>query len=151
MTEMTAGMQPLVLRPHPFAFDHGTYAVREGQTLQQMLEEAAQGAELRTTLRVEIGGREVPAALWSKVRPKAGVPIHVTGMPAGGGSGRKWIRTILLVVVMVAAMWITGGGAASAWGWGSAWAAGGAAATVAGAAISIIGALRVPALGGVSA
>lgn len=92
---------PLVLRPHPFSTDAGVIAVRAGQTLQQMLDEVAQGAAVVATLRVEVGGVEVPRELWGKVRPKAMVPIHCTVMPAGGRSARKILRTIAMVAVAV--------------------------------------------------
>lgn len=137
----------LVLRPHPFSNEHGLVRVPVGQTVQQMLDALADGEPLAPTLRVEVGGYEVPAAMWSLTRPKAGTPIHVTVMPAGSGggesSGKKWIRTLLLIVVAVVAMWATGGGAATASGW---FAAGSASAYALGAAISIIGGLSVPAL-----
>lgn len=94
---------PLVLRAHPFTMQTGVVPVRAGQTLQQMLDEAASGADLRATLRVEVGGYEVPRSMWARVRPKEGTAIHVTGMPAGGGSGGKLLRTVLLIVVMVVA------------------------------------------------
>lgn len=92
---------PLILRPHPFSTDAGMIAVRAGRTLQQMLDDVAQGAVLAPTLRVEIGGYEVPRELWARVRPKAMVPIHCTVMPAGGGGARKILRTIALVAVAV--------------------------------------------------
>jgi hypothetical protein len=75
--------------------------VRAGRTLQQMLDDVAQGVAIAATLRVEIGGVEVPRALWAKVRPKALVPIHCTVMPAGGGSGNKILRTLALVALTV--------------------------------------------------
>lgn len=102
---------PLILRPHPFTTDTGVYPVRAGQTLQAMLSQASQGRDIGPTLRVEIGGFEVPRHLWAKVKPKAGVPIHATVMPAGGGSGRKLLRTVLLVAITV----FTGGMAAAGW------------------------------------
>lgn len=102
---------PLILRPHPFTTDTGVYPVRAGQTLEAMLREASMGRDIGPTLRVEIGGYEVPRQLWAKVKPKAGVPIHCTVMPAGGGRGRKLIRTVLMVALTV---W-TGGMAAAGW------------------------------------
>lgn len=127
----------LVLRPHPFTMDAGMFPVRSGQTLQAMLDEAAQGAEIAATLRVEIGGYEVPRALWAKVKPKAGTAIHATVMPAGG-SGGKILRTVLLVAVAAVATWLTMGGASSMFASGSFWATTAGSATL-GAAASLIG------------
>ena len=91
---------PLILRAHPFTQDTGVYPVRGGQTLQAMLTEGARGRDIGPTVRVEIGGYEVPRELWAKVRPKAGVPIHCTVMPAGGnGGGSKILKTVLLVAL----------------------------------------------------
>jgi predicted phage tail protein len=133
----------VVLRPHPFSQDHGVAEVEAGQTLRRMLEALA-GGEVAGTVYVEIGGREVPRALWAHVRPKPGTTIHVTRMPAGGDSGKKLLRTVLMVVVAVVAMWVTSGGAA---GWlGAGFGAGTTGAMVLGAAVYMVGDLRVPAL-----
>lgn len=141
-SSMTDNM--LMIRPHPFTADVGVLPVQTGRTLQAMLDEAAQGAELAPTLRVEIGGYEVPPALWARVRPKEGTVIHVTVMPAGGGSGSKILRTVLLIAVAVVAMWVTGGGAAV---WlGSAFGAGTTGAMLLGAAVSFLGMMAINAL-----
>jgi hypothetical protein len=113
-----SGCNQLVLRAHPFTNETGVLPVAGGRTLLRMLQDAAGGAELRETLRVEIGGFEVPRTLWDKVKPKPGTAIHVTGMPAGGGgSGQKTLRTVLMIVVMVAAIysgqWYAANGAAA--------------------------------------
>ncbi|WP_396616806.1 host specificity factor TipJ family phage tail protein [Lysobacter soli] len=94
--------QDLVLRPHLFSQDHGIVQVRAGQTLQAMLDEAAQGADIAATVRVQIGGIDVPREVWARVKPKAGTAIHVTVMPAGG-SAKKILRSVLLIAVMVVA------------------------------------------------
>jgi hypothetical protein len=134
---MPANTNPLVLRPHPFTQDPGVYPVRAGQTLQQMLDEAAQGEAIVATLRVEIGGIEVPRALWVRVRPKKGTAIHATVMPAGGGgSGNKTLRTVLLIVVLVVAWYAAPYLVAAYGGTAAAWAAG----------INLVGALLVNAL-----
>lgn len=118
-----AASNPLVLRPHPFSQDHGVAYARSGQTIQQMLDGVMDGVELAPTVRVEVGGYDVPRALWGNVRPKSGVALHVTRMPAGG-SGKKWLRTILLIVVMVVA-WYAAPMLATAYGGTAAmWAAG---------------------------
>lgn len=126
----------LILRPHPFSRDTGVVHVREGQTLEAMLLEATEGEPVALTVRVEIGGVDVPRALWAKVRPKRGTAIHVTRMPAGGGSGSKWLRTILMIVVMIVA-WYAAPVVAAAFGVSTA---------VASAAIFMVGSLIVNAL-----
>lgn len=104
-----------------------------GHTLAEML-----GAAAAHSLRVTVGGIEVPHALWAGVRPKAGTRVHVEFWPQGGGSTRKWVLTIVAVVATVFSY-----GAAS----GAAWAAvGGLSATtvavggalIAGLALSMI-------------
>lgn len=131
--------QSLLLRPHPFTMDHGVVTVHAGQTIEAMLREAA-GGEVRATLRVEIGGYEVPPALWARVRPKLGTAIHVTAMPAGGGGARKILRTLLLVALTV----FTAGVASGAYLAGVT-VLGMGGATLA-AAISIVGSLVINAL-----
>lgn len=130
----------LVIRPHPFSMDHGVRPVRAGQTIEQMLLEATEGEPIALTVRVEIGGYEVPRALWSKVRPKPGTAIHVTRMPAGSGGGKKLLRTILLIAVMVvawyAAPYLTGASGIFA----------GANTTLVAAGIYMVGSLIVNAL-----
>lgn len=127
---------PLVMRANPFTHDTGVAVVRPHQTLQAMLDEAAQGAEIALTVRVEIGGIEVPRALWARVKPKPGTAIHVTRMPAGDGDGKKWIRTILMIVVMIVAWYASPYLAAAYGGTASMWAA----------AIYMVGSLIVNAL-----
>lgn len=127
----------LLLRPHPFTMEHGACTVKSGQTLLAMLEEAAMGAELSQNLRVEIGGYDVPAEMWHRVRPREGTLIHVTRMPAGS-SGRKVLRTILLVAVAAVAIWFTGPAGVAMFG--------ATGAAIAGAAVGILGALLVNAL-----
>lgn len=131
---------PLILRPHPFTTDTGVYPVRAGQTLQAMLTQASRGRDIGPTVRVEIGGFEVPRHLWAKVKPKAGVPIHATVMPAGGGNGRKLLRTVLLVALTV----FTAGVASGAYLAGVSVAGLSGAALAAG--ISILGSLAINAL-----
>ncbi|WP_456953079.1 hypothetical protein [Lysobacter sp. HA35] len=98
------------------------------------------GEPIASTIRVEIGGAEVPRSFWASVRPKQGTPIHITRMPAGGGNGSKWIRTILMIVVMIVA-WYAAPALAGAFGVTT---ASGIAAAM--GAIYMVGALRVPAL-----
>lgn len=99
-------------KPHPFQMERVYSEVRHGQTLTQML-----GDAVAYSARVQIGGHDVPRALWDKVRPKAGQMIHVDVFPQGG-DGNKWIRAVL----MVALIYFTAGA-------GATWASGISAAT----------------------
>lgn len=101
------------LRAHPFSANGGLVHAREGQTIAQMLRAAAGGREL-APLEVRIGGYEVPAKLWDRVRPKKGAVIEVTGLPEGG-MNQNW-RAVLMIVVAVVAWWAGGAAANAAWG-----------------------------------
>jgi len=86
---------PMVAQPHPLRSDKVVAYMREGQTLREAL-----GDRAAYSLEVEVGGIKVPEHMWDKVRPRAGVPVHVRVYPQGGNGG-KWLRTILLVVVAI--------------------------------------------------
>ena len=105
-----AGGCTLVARPHPFDSDTAFAQVPAGQTLAQML-----GPDASHSLQVAIGGHEVPSAFWAVTRPKAGQTIHVTNYPQGGTAG-KWVRMVLLVVLMIYAPYLAGYAQGSAWG-----------------------------------
>jgi len=120
----------LVARPHPFDTDTAFARVPAGQTLAQML-----GPNASHSLSVAIGGYNVPSALWAMTRPKAGQTIHVTNYPQGG-SGGKWARLVLTVVLM----YFTYG--ASGWAASASTAFGGSAAMW-GAAIMLVGTLAI--------
>ncbi|HJP97426.1 MAG TPA: hypothetical protein VJ862_02580 [Rhodanobacteraceae bacterium] len=130
---------PVIAKPHPLQSDTVVAYMREGQTLREAL-----GDNTAYSLTVEVGGIEVPEHMWDRVRPRAGVPVHVRVYPQGGNGG-KWLRTILLVVVMIAAVAVTYGAAAGLFGAGTL-AAGSMSAALAGAAIGIVGSLVVNAL-----
>lgn len=118
----------------PAANDDACYAeARAGQTVAEIL-----GAQAAYSLRVSIGGIEVPRAIWTRVRPKAGQRVHIEFWPQGGGA-RKWILTIVAVVATV----FTAGAAA-----GASWAlVGGLSATtvmVGGALIASLALAMIP-------
>ena len=100
----------LVARPHPLDSDTAFARVPAGQTLAQML-----GPDASHSLQVAIGGCDVPSALWGVTRPKAGQTIHVTNYPQGGNAG-KWVRMVLLVVLMIYAPYLAGYAQGYAWG-----------------------------------
>lgn len=128
----------VVAKPNPLRAETVCAEVAAGHTLQEML-----GAGATHAMEVRIGGEIVPRILWAKVKPKAGQFIHVQVYPQGGHGG-KFLRTILMVVVAVAAIWITGGGAAGLLG--SGFAEGTMGAALLGGAVGIIGSLVINAL-----
>lgn len=138
---MSAAEATLIGRPHPFCQRPSVVAVQAGRTIAQILDDVLAGDEPVATLRVEIGGREVPRALWGRVRPKAGTQIAATVMPAGGDSGKKWLRAVLMVVVMVVAWY-----AVSAMAGAGYFAAGSTAAANWTAGIYMLGSMAVNAL-----
>lgn len=95
----------LIARPHPFSQRPAIVQVKAGRNLREILREAVDGAPLPDTLRVEVGGLEVPRAWWGRLKPKAGTQIHCTAMPAGGGGG-KLLRIVLMVVIIVVAWYV---------------------------------------------
>ena len=115
---------PAVVKPHPLTSDTSVAYMREGMTLRDVI-----GPDATDSLRIEVGGVDVPAHMWDKVRPRAGTPVHVTVVPQGGNGG-KWLRVILLIVIAVVTYGIGGyaGLAASAastfGGTAAVWAAG---------------------------
>ncbi|OOW67087.1 hypothetical protein Xmar_07700 [Xanthomonas axonopodis pv. martyniicola] len=127
----------MVLQPHEFSSDRGLVYVRAGQTLQQMLDQAAGGGALASDLIVRVGGYDVPRTLWARVRPKAGVPIHVTRQRLAGGSVRQILAAVVMIVVAIWAPYL-GAAAATATGFGT--------AAVWGAAITLTASLAVSAL-----
>lgn len=96
----------LVARPHPFDSDTVFARVAAGQTLAQMI-----GPDVSHSLGVQIGGHDIPRALWAHTRPKPGQTVHVTSYPQGGNAG-KWVRLVLLVVLT----YFTAGIASGAYG-----------------------------------
>lgn len=62
--------------------------------------------------RVEIGGRFIAQAHWSRVRPKVGAIVIITGIPRGGV--KNALRLIAFAALAVGMVAITGGAAAIA-------------------------------------
>lgn len=127
----------IVAKPHPLRSETVCAKARAGQTLLQMLGDGASHA-----LDVRVGGELVPRELWARVKPKTGQFIHVQVYPQGGNGG-KWLRTILLVVVAIVAIYVSGGSAAP---W--VYSAFGGNAALAGAVIGMVGSLAVTPLVG---
>ncbi|OUL25894.1 hypothetical protein BV378_14250 [Nostoc sp. RF31YmG] len=136
-------MTDLIVKAHEFA-EAGVVHVAPGQTLAAMLAQATGGVELSPDLVVRVGGHEVPAALWDRVRPKPGSRIVVTrtGL-AGGGSARQLLAAAVMIVVSIYAPgW--GQAAASAAGWGTAAGQAISAGIVIAASYAVNALIRVP-------
>ena len=101
----------LILRPHEISQDPGIVEVDSGQSLRSMMIQAGGGCALaESELQVCVGGYEVPAAYWGRLRPRAGTAIHVTRRGLHGNTGRQ----VLAVVAMAALTYFTFGGGAIA-------------------------------------
>lgn len=107
------GTVPMILRAHPVSADAGIVQARAGQTLEQMLREAAGGREL-AELEVRCGGYAVPRDHWDRVRPKEGAVIEVTGIPQGGMNA-NW-RGVLMIIVTIIIFAYTGYLSGEGWG-----------------------------------
>lgn len=92
----------LLIRRHSLSSDVGTVAVRSGQTLEQMLMEAA-GGSVSHELDVRVNGHVIPAKYWSRVRPKEGAVIHVCrdALAGGGGGWKQILGAVILIVVSI--------------------------------------------------
>lgn len=90
------------------------------------------------SLSVQIGGHDIPRALWANTRPKPGQIIHVVNYPQGGNAG-KWARMVLMVVLMYFAPYLAGYMQGYAWGT----AATGLAGAVLTAGVMAIGTLAI--------
>lgn len=92
---MPDGSLTIVAKPHPLQSERVFCQAAAGQTIAQLLGDAAHSCE------VTVGGHPVPRELWSKVRPKAGQMLHVTVYPQGGGEGSKYVRTALMIALTI--------------------------------------------------
>lgn len=127
--------------PRIFASQRVEFIARPGMTVQEILEEGLQRADLdvRHTRHavVLIGGVEISRTLWTRIRPRPGAELTFRIVPAdsGGGGSKDPIRAILTIAVIVAAMYFP-----------PAWGLTGAGAAFASAAIVGVGMLAVNAL-----
>jgi hypothetical protein len=102
-----AGRVPVLALPH-YVPDglRVSMEVPAGLTIAEIVAAALPGVDaeaggrghLRVALVTPRGTAVVPAAVWDRVRPHAGVRVVIRAVPAGGG-----LRSILQVVVAVAA------------------------------------------------
>lgn len=116
---MTA-LPQIIVAPKPFRSPTAQMTAEERWTIAEMITAAVVAGHLTKNeaasprLVVLVHGREVPRALWPFTRPKRGTIVEVKIRPAGGGGGRKNpLRTILMLMVVVAVAWISGGGLAA--------------------------------------
>ena len=116
---------PLHLRGHEFDAPGVVYA-QPGQTLLQMLRDAAGGAEISADIVVRVGGYQVPREAWARLRPKAGVRVDVLRQGLAKGGARQILAAVAMIVV---AYFAPGWGAALAKGAGWSAAAGNAIAS----------------------
>src|SRR5262249_26523363 len=118
----------LIVRERPFAGKFKCYAIKEGQTIEQMIQQVP---DLPTHFQkygvVCIDGVDLPRALWKYTRPKPQV-LHVQvtlglRMQGGGGGldqsgagssggGKSILTTILSIAVIAASLWVGAGGLA---------------------------------------
>lgn len=90
---------PIGNESHMAMFPHGMTIA------DAMGDDAAYSAEVR------IDGQIVPRGMWSKIKPRPGVPVHVLCYPQGGNAG-KWVRLVALAVLT----YFTAGVASGAYG-----------------------------------
>lgn len=125
-------------RIHPFSMEARRLELPAGGTLAEILAAAEPNPVTRATMHVRIGGHDIPAELWRRVRPKPGVLIEAVPLPMGG---QDTFRTVLMIAIVAGAL-ATGAWAAGALAGAGYFAAGGAAYTFASAGIG--GALPLP-------
>lgn len=102
--------------------------------------------DFKTTGRVFIDNTEVPRALWSAVKPKAGVVVTFHGLVQGGGDGggKSTFALIAALALTVFTAGVAGGLLAPVLG--SSFAAGTFGASALAAGISLVGSLAINAI-----
>ena len=116
---MTA-LPQIIVAPKPFRSPAATMQAEERWTIAEMITAAVVAGHLSKNeaasprLVVLVHGREMPRALWPYTRPKRGTIVEVKIRPGRSGGGRKNpLRTILMLMVVVAVAWIGAGGLAT--------------------------------------
>ena len=84
----------------------------EGQSIDAAVRHHLRDPVLQSFAVVELDGETVPRADWATTILKAGQRLRVALRPRGE-TGRKVLRTVLLIAVVVVATWITAGGIAA--------------------------------------
>ncbi|PHY12817.1 hypothetical protein CSW58_09965 [Caulobacter sp. B11] len=126
----------LVLTPRPFAREEevSLHTLPDGMTLLQMVERleslGALDPALRPWVRVTLGAARIDRALWSRIRPKAGVTVFIDVAPMAKSNA---VRTLLQVAVIALSAFVGG-------------AIGGVGGAIAAAAINVGGMLLINAI-----
>ncbi|WP_130617988.1 host specificity factor TipJ family phage tail protein [Dyella amyloliquefaciens] len=94
---MTDGSVQLSYREHPAAMHEYVAEAQAGQTVAEILGDGA-----RHTLKVTLGGIELPRAFWPKLRPRMGQRLEITAFPQGGGNNNKLLKLVVIIVAIVA-------------------------------------------------
>ncbi|TAL87581.1 MAG: hypothetical protein EPN74_00815 [Rhodanobacter sp.] len=133
---MNAGTVTVMAKPHALRQELVQAQFPAGQTLAQML-----GEDADELLRVTINSVDVPRKVWGHLKPRAGSTVHVR-MGIQGGNGGKVLRTVALVALAAAAMYITMGGAAGAYGTSATWfAQGSLSASILSVGVTMVGSM----------
>jgi hypothetical protein len=102
-TRASAGAT-VVYQPHAFSTltDYGVAG--QGMTVAEIVAGLGLPEVYRDHVHVWVDDAEVPREFWGRVRPRAGRLVYVRVIPQGGGGGNKAIRTVLSIVIAVAAV-----------------------------------------------
>lgn len=96
---------PVVVRQNPFDSRRVEIDLRDGLSIQEIVDGCEFPAELRPLVHAFVDDIEVPRSQWRNARPKAGTAVYVCVLPqGGGGDGKNPLAAILTLVVAVAAI-----------------------------------------------
>ncbi len=134
----------VLARPHPLHTDLVRCDFPVGSSIAEMVGEAR-------LCRVEVGGMTIPEEWWPRIRPHAGIAVHITRYPQGG-SVKSILRIVAFAALAVGVIAITGGAAAIGLpgllggSLGTLFAAGSISAGLLAAGVGLIGSLVINAL-----
>ncbi|RKQ68937.1 hypothetical protein DES40_1713 [Litorimonas taeanensis] len=111
-----------------------------GKSLLEVMNAALPDPILRAHAVILMAGEIIPRKNWSHIRPKAQTRVQI-GLKPAGQTGKKILKTVLIIAVAVVAAWIAGPTAAGAFLFGSK-----TAAAVAAAAFTLTANLAINAL-----
>lgn len=96
---------PVVVRQSPFDSRRVEIDLREGLSIQEIVDGCEFPQELRPLIHAFVNDIEVPRSQWRNARPKDGTAVYICVLPhGGGGDGKNPLATILTLVVAVAAI-----------------------------------------------
>ncbi len=106
--EIIAPGADFTFSPSPFKSEAHRVSMPEGATVADAVAIACARFNLHGRLRdhigVYIGDHRIPDANWARVRPKRGSDLYIRLEVRGGGRGKNPLRSILMLVVAVAAI-----------------------------------------------